>query len=77
MKTPPSSYFIKKAAGIENGSKKTGHDFVGTISLKHIYEIAEIKKRDTPLASLESICKSLVGTCRSMGVKVIEKPENA
>lgn len=42
MKTPPTSFFLKKAAGLDKGSGKAGHDMSGTISLKHIYEIAKV-----------------------------------
>lgn len=77
MKTPPASFFIKKAAGMEMGSQKPGHQHVAAISLKHIYEIAQVKQRDTPLVPLDSVCKSLMGTCRSMGVRVVPRPEDA
>ncbi|KAI7845524.1 hypothetical protein COHA_000947 [Chlorella ohadii] len=76
-KTPPASYFIKKAAGLESGSQKPGHQHVAAISLKHLYEIALVKQQDTPLAPVESVVKSLMGTCRSMGVKVVARPEDA
>ena len=76
MKAPPASYFIKKAACIESGSATPGHDSAGTISMKHIYEIAQIKHKDIPTASLESVCRSLIGTCRSMGIKVVNRPED-
>ena len=71
MKTPPASYFIKKAASIESGSKKPGHEKVATIGLKKLYAIAEVKQKDTPFVPLESVCRSLVGSCRSMGVQVV------
>ena len=77
-KTPAVSYFIKKAAGLESGSGRAGHESLGTISLKHIYEIAAIKQTD-PLRqfiSLESHCKEIIGTCRSMGVRVLGLEES-
>jgi large subunit ribosomal protein L11 len=72
-KTPPTSYFLKKAAGIEKGTAKPGHEMVGTVSLKHIYEIAKIKATDENLkqVSLEGIAKSVLGTARTLGVKVV------
>lgn len=76
-KTPPASYFIKKAAGLESGSQKPGHDVAGTVSLKHIYEIALVKQADVPHIPLQSVCKSLIGTCRAMGVAVVARPEDA
>lgn len=60
-----------KAAGVEKGSQKPGHSVAAEISAKIIYEIALIKQRESPHVSLESLCKSIAGTCRSMGVKVL------
>jgi large subunit ribosomal protein L11 len=77
MKTPPASYFIKKAAGIDSGSQRPGHETAATISLKHIFAIAEVKRKDAPHVPLESMCKTVIGTCKAMGVRVVEKPENA
>lgn len=77
MKSPPASYFIKQAAGISSGSQKPGHQTTSTISLKHLYGIAEVKQKDTPNVPVESVVKALMGTCRAMGVKVIAKPEDA
>ena len=71
MKTPPATYFIKKAAGISAGSQKPGHQVAGTISIKHLHAIAEVKQKDTPHISMESMVKNLMGTCKSMGVKVV------
>ncbi|KDN43760.1 putative MRPL19-mitochondrial ribosomal protein, large subunit [Tilletiaria anomala UBC 951] len=53
-KTPPTSLLLKRAAGITTGSGKAGHELRGTISLKHIYEIAKIKLGDAPAASSPS-----------------------
>jgi len=72
-KTPPTAYFIKKAAGIEKGSGKKGHGTIGTISVKHVYEIAKIKHTDLHMSnmSLEDICRAIVGTAETLGVKVV------
>eukprot|EP00887_Chlorella_sp_A99_P002562 scaffold6.g2562.t1 len=77
MKTPPASYFLKKAAGVPSGSGRPGHQAVATISLKHIHEIALVKQKDTPHVPLRSVCKSLLGSCRSMGIRVVARPEDA
>jgi large subunit ribosomal protein L11 len=77
-KTPPTTYFVKKAAAIESGSSRPGHQSVATVSAKHVYEIAKIKAQDSMEIPLESVCRNIVGTCRSMGVKVVgrlEEPE--
>ncbi|GAA5894112.1 mitochondrial 54S ribosomal protein uL11m MRPL19 [Sporobolomyces salmoneus] len=75
-KSPPTSYLIKQAAGVELGSGETGRPNVppaGTLSLKHVYEIARIKQRDESLkgVGLESIARSVVGSCKSAGVEVV------
>lgn len=77
MKTPPASYFIKKAAGINSGSQKPGHQSSGVISLKHLYSIAEVKRKDSPHVSMEAMVKCLMGTCKAMGVRVVARPEDA
>lgn len=76
MRTPPATYLIMKAAGLESASQRPGHQTVASISSKHIYEIAKVKQKDLQKnIPLESICRTLVGTCKSMGIKVIPKPE--
>ncbi|PSC75443.1 mitochondrial ribosomal L11 [Micractinium conductrix] len=77
MKTPPASYFIKKAAGMDSGSQRPGHQHVAAISLKHLHEIALVKQQDQPMVGLPSLVKSLMGTARSMGVRVVTRPEDA
>lgn len=73
MKSPPTSWLIMKAAGISKGSDKPGHNIVGTISLKHIYEIAKIKKTDERHKDkeLRSICSSIILTAKVVGVEVV------
>ena len=50
-----------------------GHDIVGQVSLRHIYEIAKIKSEDPSFAGvpLESVCKTLVGSTTSFGIEVV------
>ena len=52
----------------------SGHEVAGVVTLKHIYEIACIKKNDAAFArvSLESICKTIIGSARSLGIEVVE-----
>lgn len=70
MKTPPTTYFIKKALGISKGSQRPAHSIIGKITLPHIYEIARLKAIDAPGLKADAICKNIIGTCRSMGVEV-------
>jgi large subunit ribosomal protein L11 len=71
MKTPPNTYFLKKAAGIEVGAKTVGTQIVGKVTKKQIEEIAKQKMPDLNAASIETAVKSIKGTARSMGVDVV------
>mmetsp|Transcript_29788 Transcript_29788/g.65904 ORF Transcript_29788/g.65904 Transcript_29788/m.65904 type:complete len:154 (+) Transcript_29788:19-480(+) len=77
LKSPPSTWLIKKAVGLERAADRPGHEIAGAISLKHLYEIAVLKQKDDPQLSLQALCKSLLHTCRSMGVRVVARPEEA
>lgn len=70
VKTPPASYLIKKAAGIESGSKETGRTSVAKIKTSKLRDIAKIKMVDMSAASVEAAIRSLAGTALSMGVDV-------
>lgn len=70
VRTPQTSWLIKKACGIEKGGLP-GKKPVASISVKAIYEIAKIKQMDRPHVPLESICRQIVGSARSMSVKVV------
>ena len=75
VKPPPTSYFIKKALGQAKGGDKPGHESAGRVSVKYIYEIAKIKQEvDPDLAEhdLEGICRMIMGSCKSMGIEVVE-----
>lgn len=78
VKSPSVTWYLKKAAGIESGSGRPGHVVATTLSLKHIYEIAKVKQSDPycQYMSLESICKSIIGTANSMGIKVVKELED-
>ncbi|KAK3714381.1 hypothetical protein QZH41_020628 [Actinostola sp. cb2023] len=71
--TPTVSYFLKSAAGIEKGAQKPGREVAGTVTLKQIYEIAKIKKEDKAFRNvpLESVCKTIMGSARSIGIEII------
>ncbi len=73
MKTPPASYFIKKAAKLDKGSGTTGKDApVGKVTTAQLREIAEQKIKDMNAANIDAAVKTLAGTARSMGVQVVE-----
>ncbi len=72
-KSPPNSYFLKKAAGIEKGSQTTGKgSTVGRITMAQIREIAERKMPDLNAKDIEGACRMLIGSARSMGLEVME-----
>lgn len=71
-KTPPAAILIKKAIGIESGSGVPNKTKVGKITQEQMRKIAEQKMPDLNAASVESAMRMIAGTCRSMGVEVIE-----
>jgi large subunit ribosomal protein L11 len=71
-KTPPNSYFIKKAAGIDKGSQTPGKGTVGTITMKQIREIAEKKMPDLNAKDIDGAMAMIAGSARSMGLQVVE-----
>ena len=72
LKTPPASFLLKKAAGIEKGSGQPHKDKVGKVTKAQIREIAEKKMPDLNTDSLEEAIKIIEGTARSMGIEVVE-----
>lgn len=69
-KSPPASDLLKKAAGIEKGSKAPKREIVGRISREKLREIAQIKQKDLNTEDLEAAMRSIEGTARSMGIVV-------
>ena len=72
MKTPPASYFLKKAAKIQSGSKTPGRASAGTVTLAQCREIAEAKFADLNANDLDQATKIIAGSARSMGLQVVE-----
>ena len=70
MRTPPVSYFIKKAAKLESGSKAPGRDKAGAITKAQVKEIAEKKMKDLNCDNVESAMRMIEGSARSMGLEV-------
>lgn len=71
-KTPPASYFLKKAAGVAKGSGTTGKGFVGSVTMDQCREIAEAKKADLNAFDIEAAAQMIKGSARSMGLEVKE-----
>ncbi len=72
LKSPPTSFLIKKAAGIEKGSTNASTDKVGKLNRKQLAEIAEVKRPDMNTKDLEAIMRQIEGTARNMGVEIVE-----
>jgi large subunit ribosomal protein L11 len=72
MKTPPVSYFLKKAAGLTKGSSTTGAGFVGKVTMEQVHEIARGKMQDLNANDLEGASQMIIGSARSMGIEVVE-----
>ena len=72
-KSPPNSYFLKKAAGIEKGSQTTGKgSAVGRVTMTQIRDIAEHKMQDLNAKDIDGACRMLIGSARSMGLDIVE-----
>jgi large subunit ribosomal protein L11 len=70
MKTPPASYFLKKAAKLESGSKAPGRDLAGSVTMAQVREIAKAKMKDLNANDIEAAAKLIAGSARSMGIEV-------
>ena len=70
MKSPPATYLIKKAAGIQKGSPKPHTDKVGSITRAQAEEIAKTKNADLTAADMEAAVRTVAGSARSMGITV-------
>ena len=72
-KTPPATFFIKEAVGIQSGSGKTGRETVGQITRSQLRDIAEKKMKDLNANDIEAAARIIEGSARSMGLRVVEK----
>jgi large subunit ribosomal protein L11 len=70
MRTPPASYFLKKAAKLESGSKAPGRDVAGSVTMAQVREIAKAKMKDLNANDIEAAAKLIAGSARSMGIEV-------
>ncbi|MEM9148415.1 MAG: 50S ribosomal protein L11 [Pseudomonadota bacterium] len=70
IKTPPASYYLKKAAKLKSGAKLPGRETVGSVTPKQVREIAEAKMKDLNANSVEAAMQIILGSARSMGIEV-------
>lgn len=72
-KTPPATYLIKKAAGVQSGSKTTGRsEHVGKVTVAQLREIAALKMQDLNSNDVDGAVQMLRGSARSSGIEVVE-----
>ena len=70
IKTPPASYYLKKAAKLKSGAKTPSREVVGHVTLSQVREIAEAKMKDLSATDIEGAMKIILGSARSMGIEV-------
>ncbi|MCM5556013.1 50S ribosomal protein L11 [Pleomorphomonas sp. NRK KF1] len=72
LRTPPMTYFLKKAAGLDKGSKTPGTGTAGSVTKAQVREIAEKKLVDMNATSIDAAMLMVEGSARSMGLKIAE-----
>lgn len=72
-KTPPASFFLKKAARLKKGSGEVGREEpIGSVTKAQVLEIAEKKLVDLNANNMEAACRMIEGSARSMGIMVVD-----
>lgn len=72
IKTPPVTFFLKKATGLKSGSKTPGKETAGTVGRDKVREIAEAKMKDLNADTVEQAMRMVEGSARSMGLEVVD-----
>jgi len=71
-KTPPASYLLKKAAGVQKGSQTVGKGAsAGRVTMDQVRQIAQEKMVDLNANDLDAACRMVIGSARSMGLDVV------
>ena len=70
IKTPPASYFLKKAAKLDKGGSTPGREVAGSVTMAQCRDIAEQKLKDLNTSDLDEAQKMIAGSARSMGLEV-------
>ena len=78
MKSPPASFFLKKAAGLKpvgkrnrpKASVKPGREVAGTVTVAQVRQIAEAKMKDLSANDVEAAMQIILGSAKSMGIEV-------
>ena len=72
MKTPPASFLLRRAAGLDKASQTPGREVAGQVTRAQLREIAETKMEDLNANDLDAAVAMLAGSARSMGLEVTE-----
>jgi large subunit ribosomal protein L11 len=72
LKSPPTGFLIKKAAGVDKGSARPNSEKVGKITRKQVRDIAEVKLKDMNTSNMDSIMRQIEGTALNMGIEVVD-----
>ena len=72
LKTPPTTFLIKKASGLEKGSGLASKSKEGKITRAQIREIAETKFNDTNAVDIEGAIRQIEGSVRNMGIQIVD-----
>ncbi|MEL7165467.1 MAG: 50S ribosomal protein L11 [Pseudomonadota bacterium] len=70
IKTPPASYYLKKAAKLKSGANNPSRETVGTVTAAQVREIAEAKMKDLNANDIDAAMQIILGSARSMGIEV-------
>jgi large subunit ribosomal protein L11 len=72
LKSPPTAFLIRRAAGVEKGSGVPNRQKVGTITRTQVREIAQVKMEDVNAYDIDMAMRQVEGTARSMGINVVD-----
>jgi len=72
LKSPPTAFLIKRAAGVPKGAGNPLTETVGRLTRAQVREIAEMKMDDMNAIDIEGAMKQIEGTCRNMGIEVVD-----
>ena len=70
-KTPPASYLLRKAAGLDKGSQEPGRSVSGSVTAAQVRQIAEGKMKDLNANTIDAAMRIIEGSARSMGIEVV------
>ncbi len=70
IKTPPASYYLKKAAKLKSGATNPSREVAGTVTVAQVKEIAEAKMKDLNANDIDAAMQIILGSARSMGIEV-------